>query len=183
MESGKISTKDVLKIAAVGGLVVASVVMPGLPVAISASVKAWDNINKKRLTKIVKRLKSQQMITIKEKAGKLVIEVTEKGKRRLLQYDFEAMKLKSTKIDGKWRLVIFDIPNKKKVSRDIFRKKLKQLEFIQLQESVFASPYPCKDEIDYLCHYLLISDYVTIALVDKIERGEELIIQNGIKGS
>ena len=181
MNDTKISTKDVLKIAAVGGVVIASVVMPGLPMAISASVKAWNNVNKKQVTKIVKRLKNQQMIALKEKDGKLAMQVTEKGKKRLLQYDFEDMKLKSNKRDDNWRLVIFDIPNKKKVSRDLFRKKLKQLGFIQLQESVFATPFFCKDEIDFLCHYLLISDYVTIASVNKIERGEELVIHKSIQ--
>lgn len=177
MGTRNISTQEVLKVLAVGGLVVTSILMPGLALAVSKIVKDWDNINKKQLGRIIKRLKAQQMISLIEKEGKLALEVTEKGKKRLLQYDFENMKLKSNKPDGNFRLVMFDIPNKKKVSRDIFRKKLKQLGFIQLQESVFACAYPCKDEIDFLCHYLLISDYVTIASVNRIERGEELVIE------
>lgn len=62
-------------------------------------------------------------------------------------------------------------------TRDALRRKLLQMEFIRLQDSVFASPYPCKKEIDFLCHYLGISDFITLIKVDQIERGEKLIFK------
>jgi len=177
MAGGKILTRDVLSIIGIAGLVIASTAIPALPMALSAAVKVWKDVNKKELTRIVKRLEKQKMISFKQQGDKIAIEITEKGKRRLLEYNFEEMSLKSLKKDGRWRLVIFDIPNKKKVSRDMFRKKLKQLGFIALQESVFAAPFYCKDEIDFLCNYLLISDYVTLASINEIERGEKLLVE------
>ena len=166
-----------IMIVGIGGLVVASVAVPVLPIALSAAMKIWKDVNRKELGRIVKRLEKQKMISFNKKGLTMAIEITEKGRRRLLEYDFKEMKLKSNRRDGKWRLVIFDIPNKKKVSREMFRKKLKQLGFIAFQESVYASPFPCKEEIDFLCHYLLISDHVTLASVNEIERGEKLSIE------
>lgn len=175
MDDRKILTKEVLKVVAVGGIIIGSAFVPTLPMAAGAIIKTWKNINKKDLGRIIKRLEKQEMISFKEENKKTKIEITEKGKRRLLEYDFEILDIKKKKIDGKWRLVIFDIPEDKRNSRDVFRRKLQQMEFIRVQDSVFASAYPCKNEIDFLCHYLGISDFVTLVSLNEIERGEQLI--------
>lgn len=95
----------------------------------------------------------------------------------MLKYDFDIIALKAKRRDGKWRLIVFDIPESKKVNRDAFRSKLLQLGCIRLQDSVFVSAFPCKDEIDFLCHYLEISDFVTLVSLDRIERGEQLLFK------
>lgn len=177
----KITTKDVLKtiaiVGGVGGLVVASAIMPGLPLALKYTIKAWKNINRQDLGRIIKRLEKQRMVAIIEKDGNTIIEITDKGKRRLLEYDFENIEIKKKRLDGKWRMVIFDIPEVQKSARESFRNKLLQLGMIRLQDSVFASAYPCKNEIDFLCHFLGISNYVTLASLNEIERGEKLLFK------
>lgn len=146
--------------------------------AAGAVIKAWKDINKKDLGRIIKRLEKQEMITMKEMAdGRMSIKITDKGKKRLLEYDFENLQIEEKRRDGKWRLVIFDIPEDKRNTRDVFRRKLLQLDFVRLQDSVFASAYPCKNEVDFLCHFLGISDFVTLVSVNKIERGEQLIFK------
>lgn len=170
----KIRTSDVLKVLAAGGIIIGTAALPVLPMVLVQTVKLWREVNKRDLGRIVKRLQKQQMIAIREKGEKLSLEITEKGKRRLLEYDFEKLELKSRRRDGKWRVIIFDIPEAKKKSRDAFRKKLIQIDCVRLQDSVFVSAFPCKDEIDFLCHYLEISDFVTLLRVGSIERGEEL---------
>lgn len=182
MSEEKITTRDVLKVIAIGGIVAASLAAPNLPLALGYVYKKWKNFNRRDLGRIIKRLEKQEMISFKEVGNQIRIEITEKGKSRLLEYDFENIQLKSKKIDGKWRLIIFDIPEDKKISRDAFRRKLLQLGFIRLQDSVFVSAYPCKREIDFLCHYLGISDFVTLASVNEIERGEKLIFKKYYSG-
>lgn len=173
-----ITTRDVLKGIAVGGLVVGTGIMgPSLPLIVGGAVKIWKEANKRDLGRIIKRLEKQQMISIKEVGNKVQIEVTEKGKRRLLEYDFENIELKAKKRDGKWRLIIFDIPEDKKAARDVFRRKLIELGCERLQDSVFASAFPVKDEVDFLSNFLEISDFVTLAVLDRIERGEQLIFK------
>ena len=176
--STSINTKEVLKVIAAGGLIVGTGVLgPSLPMILVGAVKAWKEINKSDLGRIIKRLEKQEMISIKEDGDKVSIEITEKGKKRLLEYDFENIELKSKKRDGKWRIIIFDVPEGKKKNRDAFRRKLLQLSCIRFQDSVFVSAYPCKDEIDFLSNYLEISDFVTLLTVGRIERGEELIFK------
>ena len=173
----KIRTIDVLKILAVGGIIVGSAAIPPLPMILANAIKLWKDVNKRDLGRIVKRLEKQEMISVREAGNKISIEITEKGKRRLLEYDFENIKIKAKKRDGKWRIIIFDIPEDRKRNRDAFRKKLIQIGCIRLQDSVFISAFPCKDEVDFLVHYLEISDFVTVATLNEIERGEKLLFK------
>ena len=173
----KIKTIDVLKVLVAGGIIVASAAIPALPMILVNTIKLWKEVNKKDLGRIVKRLEKQEMIAIREVGDKISIEITEKGKRRLLEYDFENIKLKAKRRDGKWRIIIFDIPESKKRNRDAFRKKLIQIDCIRLQDSVFISAFPCKDEVDFLVHFLEISDFVTVATLNEIERGEKLLFK------
>lgn len=174
----KVYTREVLKVVAAGGLILGTGIFgPGLPVIVEGAVRGWEHFSRTDLGRIIKRLEKQEMISIREKDGKISIEITEKGKRRLLEYDFENIMLKAKRRDGKWRIIIFDIPEGKKRNRDAFRRKLEQLDCVRLQDSVFVSAFPCKDEIDFLSNYLQVSDFVTLLTVGKIERGEELIFQ------
>jgi len=66
--------------------------------------------------------------------------------------------------DGKWRIVIFDIPQEMHKERVRFRKKLKLLGFVMLQKSVFVFPYSCEEEISYVTRNLRINDYVDIII-------------------
>lgn len=182
MGDKKIITKEVLKAIAVAGVIVGTVAMPTLPMAVASIMKTWKDVNKKDLGRIIKRLEKQQMISIRENGDKISIEMTEKGKRRLLEYDFENIQLKAKKRDGKWRIIIFDIPENKKRSRDAFRRKLLEMGLVRWQDSVFVSAFPCKNEIDFLTNYLEISDYVTMATLGKIERGEQLIFKKYYDG-
>ncbi len=173
----KIKTIDVLKVIAAGSIIVGTEIIPSLAMILVNTVKLWKEVNKSDLGKIIKRLEKQEMLAIREKGNKVSIEITEKGKNRLLQYDFENLERKSKKRDGKWRLIVFDVPESKKKNRDAFRKKLLQIGCIRLQDSVFVNAFPCKDEVDFLCHYLEISGFVTLLVIAKIERGEQLIFK------
>lgn len=173
----KISTEDVLKVIAAGGIVIASAMIPSLPVAIMSVYKVWKDVNKSDLGRIIKRLEKQEMISIRHIENKIQIKITDHGKKRLLEYDYEHISLKAKRRDGKWRLIIFDVPENKKRNRDAFVRKLLQFGCIRLQDSVYANAFPCKSEVDFLSHFLEISDYVTVVKLDRIERGEQLIFK------
>jgi len=65
---------------------------------------------------------------------------------------------KQKKWDKKWRLVIFDIAQIKKIYREAFRGKLKDLGFRSLQKSVWVHPYECQVEIELLKDFFGLSD-------------------------
>jgi phenylacetic acid degradation operon negative regulatory protein len=79
------------------------------------------------------------------------------------------MVIEKEKWDGKWRFVIFDIPEKLKSGRDALRKKIKKLGFYELQKSVFIFPYKCADEIAFIIEFFGIKKYVRHGTMDSID--------------
>ena len=79
------------------------------------------------------------------------------------------MKIKENLWDGKWRTVIFDIPEKLKSARNALRDKLKEVGFHELQKSVFVFPYECKDEIDFIIEFFNLRQYVRYGIFDFID--------------
>jgi hypothetical protein len=123
-------------------------------------------LNSKDLSSALYYLKKRNLISTKEKDGKTIIFLTEKGKKRKLQYDLNNMKMIKLKIwDKKWRLLMFDIPENKKLAREALRDKLKDLGFSQFQKSVWVYPYSCENEIDFITEYFSIGQYITLLTV------------------
>jgi phenylacetic acid degradation operon negative regulatory protein len=63
--------------------------------------------------------------------------------------NLEKLKIESYKHkwDGKWRLVIYDIPEKKRGKRNLFRMFIKELGFGKVKESCWISPYDFSSQI------------------------------------
>lgn len=112
-------------------------------------------------------LKKRKMIKVKKlNNGETRIELTERGRKRKMQYDFENLKIKNVESwDGKWRIIMFDIPEEKRQARDSLRHKLANLGFEQFQRSVWIYPYPCQDEIDFVSEYYKIGEYINLITV------------------
>jgi len=133
--------------------------------------KEWDKINQRALRQSIKSLYERKLINIKEnKDGTLSLILSDNGKQKVLTYEIESIRIKRPKNwDRKWRLIIFDIPEKFKKVREAMRYKLKQLGFYQLQKSVFVFPYECQDEADFLIEFYDIRPYVRQVIAEKID--------------
>lgn len=145
----------------------------------------WRDLDKERFKSIIKRLKRRKMIEIYQKDNREMIKLTKKGKAQIPHYLLEEVKpIEPQNIwDSKWRLVIFDIPNDKRKTRDAFRRKLIEFGFYLLQESVFVFPYDCAEEIRYLRELFNIKSHVKYIVADTIEAEIDLVsefIERGI---
>ncbi|KKQ90855.1 MAG: Transcriptional regulator, PaaX family [Berkelbacteria bacterium GW2011_GWA1_39_10] len=98
------------------------------------------------------------------------IELLPKGQKLLKRHITQDLEIHfPEKWDKKWRIVIFDIPNDKKVKREILRTKLESLGFLKLQESVYVFPFDCLAEIQLLKNLCFIEPYVQYMVVERIE--------------
>lgn len=130
----------------------------------------WKKIDRKELIKEISGLYKSKMVDRKENPdGSITIILTDKGKLNILSYHFESMKLKMGDWDKKWRIVSFDIPEKKRRGRDALREKIKELGFYELQKSLWIYPYECKNEIDFIIEYFGLRKYVRFAILDFID--------------
>lgn len=156
---------------------------PGAAPAIGSLILGENSYDRWKTKKILMQLKKQKFITVKENPDNTVtVKITNQGIVRALTYQLESMRLNKKKNwDKKWRLVIFDIPDKYRKIRDIFRMRLRQLNLYPLQESIYVSPYPCFNEIEFLRELYGIPFTVKYLLVEKIEDDGELIQHFNLK--
>jgi len=89
---------------------------------------------------------------------------------------------KPKKWDGKWRIVIFDIPENRKIAREVLRSALKRMGFHMLQKSVFVHPYNCRREIRYITSLYNIDKEVKYLIANIIE-GEQDLIKHFLKAN
>ena len=123
----------------------ASFLMPVLPKAMRPLVyqfsKKCHSAKSENFIKSLSYLNKRRLVSIIEKDGQPIITLSENGKKRILQFNLDRMVIKRpVNWDGCWRVVLFDIPERKKQAREVLRCKLKQLGFFQLQKSCFVHP-------------------------------------------
>ena len=108
--------------------------------------------------------RKRKLIDIREDVrGNILLFLTERGKKRKLEYDLENLTIvKPSSWDGKWRLLLFDVPESMKRAREALREKLKQLGFFQFQKSVWIYPYRCENEIDFIAEVFSIASCLTL---------------------
>lgn len=107
-------------------------------------------------------LKSSGYIEIKKEInGNRSVCLTTKGKIKYLESDAD----KSD--DGKMRILSFDIPEDLRKIRNQFRCSIKRIGFKQLQQSLWACPYPKADQIDIIINELNIKQYVAYFIIEK----------------
>lgn len=161
-----------------GGVFIAgSLLIPGLPIIAKPYLKnknkavdnEWNQYNKGRLKFVIKRLEKQKMIEILEQENGFLVKVTEKGKRKMLKYDLDNLSLNKNKWDRKWRIITYDVNENKKEARREFRSLLKKLQFLQLQKSVYLTPFSCENEIEYIRQIYGIGQDVVILTVSGLE--------------
>jgi DNA-binding transcriptional regulator PaaX len=99
-----------------------------------------------------------------------MLSITHKGRVYLLkETSFWKIKKSKQKWDGKWRVLIFDIPEKRKATRDQIRITLSNIGFMRLQDSVWIYPYDCADLITLLKADLKIGRNVLYMIVEALE--------------
>ena len=146
-------TQIILSLVAAGGFLALAAAVPGV-LQIIGQYQKWQksyrrrNYVNKRLELLIKR----GWLKIVETKETRRLELTKKGELELERYQI-VNKILKTKWDSRWRIVAFDIWERRRRTRDQLRMELQELGFKKMQNSVWVSPYDCADFI-----YLLKTD-------------------------
>jgi phenylacetic acid degradation operon negative regulatory protein len=167
--------KDILNVLAVVGVLAVAVVAPGA-VGVFARGLGLTKYSRTQINRAIKSLENSNMVSIGKDGDKTTIQLTKKGKQKHLKYKLDEMKIQpQKKWDGKWRIVIFDVPINQSRNRMEFTSKLKEIGFKLVQKSVWVCPYPCEDEIDFLKEIYEIRPYVRIITAENIDIKNDLL--------
>jgi DNA-binding transcriptional regulator PaaX len=152
LQTGRV-VNETLKILVVASMTGTVLIAPNLAQPLDKILKYLDKRSRKSEAKrIMYYMKQKRLVDYKELPdGTIELWITEKGKRRMNQINFDEMTIKQPRHwDKKWRLVMFDIPEHKRKARSALSMKLKSMGFYQLQKSAWLHPYPCNSEIDLI---------------------------------
>ncbi len=110
-----------------------------------------------------------------EEDGKKFLRITPKGRKA---FAFEqakvALKNGKKKWDGRWRMIVFDVPERRRRTRNRLRAVMSEIGFVRLQDSVWVYPHDCEDFVALLKVELKIGKDVLYAIVDTIEHDRDI---------
>ena len=108
-----------------------------------------------RITQALFRLERNGLIHITGEGRRREIHLTTQGEKKIdALYAGAYIIPMPARWDGKWRLVMFDVPEKRKKVRDILRMLLRSAGFIHFQDSAWIQPYPCDELVTLLRSHL-----------------------------
>jgi len=127
---------------------------------------------KKLYSRATKNLVQKGYLSFKNKRNEVEVEITNRGEKLagLILLEGIGLKNKLKEWDNKWRIVIFDIPEKKKKIRDLIRFHLKRLGFLQIQGSVWIYPYPCEEIVTIIKSNFNLNDEIVYLTANPFEK-------------
>jgi len=118
-----------------------------------------------------------------EKSGDITLHKTEQGSFARLtasgRHKLRSLRLsENTHLmplgwDGKWRVVILDIPEQEKEKRNALRYILKKAGFVCYKNSVWISPHPFEHMLESMKEDLDISSELVIIVTDYLDESSE----------
>ncbi|HCC05381.1 TPA: hypothetical protein DEP58_03715 [Patescibacteria group bacterium] len=143
--------------------------------------KEWKEIHRATLHRAVESLYQSHLVEKKKnKDGTTTMILTHEGRRTTLHYKLENITLsKKKKWDGKWYVVMYDIPEKKRALREILFNRLKTMGFVELQHSVFVYPHDCRRELEFVIEAYEARKYIRCMEVTYID--DESVLRKKFK--
>lgn len=120
------------------------------------------------------KLAAKGFIVFVEEKGLKFARLTEEGKRALSLERARLGAMKKKRWDRRWRVVIFDIPERRKKSRVRLRTFMQECGFVRLQDSVWVYPYDCEDLMALAKTEFHIGADALYMIVEQIERDKHL---------
>lgn len=168
---------------ALAGVVLVAAVAPNLPLALNKLPAIKRAKLRYQYRTALGRLAAQGYIVFEKRDGKQYARITESG-HKALEFEQEKAKLNNTKKrrwNGRWRVVIFDIPERRRRTRDRLRMMMQETGFVRLQDSVWVFPYDCEKFISLLKAELKIGSAILYMVVEHIENDKHLRAHFGLK--
>lgn len=100
-----------------------------------------------QVTNAVRRLVRNGHLDKEGRGAKAVYRLTESGEKKVRER-MSRFLLEPVVWDGKWRLVVFDIEETQRNTRDRLRRFLKSVGFRRLQRSIWITPFPLREILD-----------------------------------
>jgi DNA-binding transcriptional regulator PaaX len=168
--------QGLLAAAAIGGVILIAATIPNAAQLLRymPGYKKGARFNHQAKTALG-RLAAKGLLTFEERDGKRYARPTEAGERLLAFESIRAGNVKKPKRwDGRWRVVLFDIPERRRRVRNRLRVFMQEYGFVRLQDSVWIYPYDCEDLIALAKADFRIGADALYMIAEQLERDKHL---------
>lgn len=173
--------KDIVKGLLIGGTICVAATSPHFVLNLMRAVKRSKKYERRRFCDTFYNLRRRGYIRFEKRNCQIYISLTEEGRKEAGMYQINDLRIKRPeKWDGKWRIILFDIPEKKKIKREALRGKLKELGFYPFQKSAWIHPYDCRDEVELLKTFFALGEQ-ELRLIVAQDIGENILLKNVFK--
>ena len=131
--------------------------------------KGYDRpLKKASFAQALRRLRQKGLIEYVD-SSELLVKLTDEGKAQAI---WEKIMHLEGVWDGNWRIVAFDIPQTHTLIRNLFRRRLKEFGFKQLQKSIWISKIDCTNLLREYVKDLGISNWVSVLEAENVDFGK-----------
>jgi len=131
----------------------------------------------RRISQAINRLRERGLIERVNTGKGVALRLTSKGARLAETIEEEEKQYeikKPRRWDNKWRIVTFDIWERRRSVRDRFRMLLKRNGFVKIQNSVWVYPYDCEELFVFLRTNLRLGKGILYIVAEEIENDSTL---------
>lgn len=171
-------SRAILGIAKVSGIIAVALVAPNMPSALKKlGMLPTGRKDSSAIARARDRLVREGYLS-RSASG---LRLTPKGEAKLMRMEAMSDGLPRRKRwDKRWRVLIFDIPERKKSMRERLRCSLLSAGFVKLQDSVWAYPDDCEEFVTLLKSELRIGRELLYLIVEEMEGDAWLRARFGI---
>ncbi|MBI2612959.1 CRISPR-associated endonuclease Cas2 [Candidatus Kaiserbacteria bacterium] len=129
-----------------------------------------------RTRQAITRLVQRGLVERRKEEGKVTLRLTRKGEQnasRLYLENFLTF-ARPRRWDERWRIVIFDVWEKRREVRRRLREILRNTGFVRLQDSVWIFPYDCEELVAFMRTDLRLGRAVLYFVADGVENDRDL---------
>ncbi len=130
----------------------------------------------RRIRQAMQRLEAQGMLKRQTASNGWTAVLTKDGKKFAEKlHAAERIRIRRPRIwDQKWRIVIFDIWERRRGVRDKLRRMLEKAGFRRIQDSVWVCPYDCEELVTFLRADLRLGDGILYLIAEGVESDAKL---------
>ena len=104
--------------------------------------------------------------------------LTPKGRQKLASIKLDSRNsLTNTNWDGKWRIILLDLPENRKAERESLRYLLKKAGFVRLKNSAWVSPFPFEFLFQNLKKDFGLTSELMIIVTDSLDPETDLALR------
>lgn len=121
-----------------------------------------------RLSESLSRLKRKGLVEWRQDDGRWRLVLTAKGRQHAIEQAAPVIPVPRRR-DGRWRFVMFDIPETQRALRNRIRRMVADMGFYRFQDSVWVHPYDCEEIIMILKTQLATGNKLLYIIADAVE--------------